>query len=320
MPTFEELPKELKLKIFSELDRRSLNNAYLLNRESRDIITKNLWTEQQRQALEQQHQAFLKQKYAEQTTDPASQDVVHTVHLHLVGDCGAGKTSLLIRYCEGDFPESTESVSGDGFNERQYSIDGHHIKPDHFDNENRLPKFGKGYATYMSMGFKKEIPTNSGTVDLSITNSALYEHLRQNQHNPALYIPHRNITLVFFDITNRKSFENLIGHIWVEKSFCENCFFIIVGTKRDLKKNRAVSEEEAKQFAKEQGFPYIETSALTGENVEETFKLAVEIVLTAKLNHISMSEAAGWVQNIRFEIKPDEPQPETNTTSKCLVM
>ena len=98
-------------------------------------------------------------------------------------------------------------------------------------------------------------------------------------------------------------------------------FFIIIGTKADLSYKREISKkEEAEQFAREQGFPYIETSALTGENVEETFALAVEIALTAKLHDISMSEAAELVLNTKFELAPHEPQPETNTTSKCLVM
>jgi GTPase SAR1 family protein len=185
-----------------------------------------------------------------------------------------------------------------------------------FTNDNTSSSY------YYQVHGSKVVQTNEGRVAVTIYNDALLEDHQRKWRPETRYNRTYDIILVFFDITNRRSFESLKDNIKYEKRWDmrENLFFIIIGTKADLSYKRVISKEKAEQFARNLGFPYMETSALTGENVEETFALAVEIALTAKLHDISMSEAARWLQNIRFEIKPDEPQPETNTTSKCLVM
>merc|ERR1712224_1119013 len=55
----------------------------------------------------------------------------------------------------------------------------------------------------------------------------------------------------------------------------------VLANKIDLldKNDRVVSEKEGKQLAEEHGFPYFETSAKTGFNVEQSFeKLASNLV------------------------------------------
>lgn len=46
---------------------------------------------------------------------------------------------------------------------------------------------------------------------------------------------------------------------------------MLVGNKTDLDKQRQVTFEEAAKFAEENGLIFIETSAKTGTNVEDTF-------------------------------------------------
>lgn len=46
---------------------------------------------------------------------------------------------------------------------------------------------------------------------------------------------------------------------------------ICVGNKSDLKEQRAVTFLEASRFCQENGIAFIETSALSGENIDETF-------------------------------------------------
>lgn len=53
---------------------------------------------------------------------------------------------------------------------------------------------------------------------------------------------------------------------------------MLVGNKSDLRHLRAVSTEEAKQFAEENGLSFMETSAYDASNVE----MAFQTILTGK--------------------------------------
>jgi len=81
--------------------------------------------------------------------------------------------------------------------------------------------------------------------------------------------------LLVFDVTDRRSFLDLstwLGDLeqWGE----EGVVIILIGNKADLAdSSREVSEEEAKQWAEEKGLlKYIETSAKTGQGIEEAFE------------------------------------------------
>ncbi|KKL65273.1 hypothetical protein LCGC14_2156620 [marine sediment metagenome] len=89
--------------------------------------------------------------------------------------------------------------------------------------------------------------------------------------------------ILIFDLTNRKSFESVYN--WY-KDIKKNLDIhktkligFILGNKEDLIGERKVSSEEAKKIAQQFTLEYIETSALTGKNVEESFyKLAETLV------------------------------------------
>lgn len=69
--------------------------------------------------------------------------------------------------------------------------------------------------------------------------------------------------------------------------------YILVGCKSDLKDQRQVSAEEARKFAEENEMPFIETSAKSGENVEEAFRIVgQEIYDRVQLGEYSIHE--GW--------------------------
>lgn len=54
---------------------------------------------------------------------------------------------------------------------------------------------------------------------------------------------------------------------------------VLAGTKADLDTKRDVSEEEAEAFAKAHGMTYFETSARTGQNVENAFLALTNLVM-----------------------------------------
>jgi len=79
-----------------------------------------------------------------------------------------------------------------------------------------------------------------------------------------------NGVLLFYDISNRESFVNL--RKWLEEltRYCsEDVALVLVGNKVDID-DRHVRFEEAKEFADEFNMLYVETSAKSGEGVEES--------------------------------------------------
>ena len=55
---------------------------------------------------------------------------------------------------------------------------------------------------------------------------------------------------------------------------------MLVGNKSDLRHLRVISEDEAAQFAKEQGLKFLETSALEGKHTPMSTITSVLIILS----------------------------------------
>jgi hypothetical protein len=72
-----------------------------------------------------------------------------------------------------------------------------------------------------------------------------------------------------------------------------------MGTWKDLEEERQVSTAEARGFAKSNGFQFIETSALTGENVAVAFGVLAKMCKKKK-------EQEGHIQPL-------------HTTSRCVL-
>ena len=90
-------------------------------------------------------------------------------------------------------------------------------------------------------------------------------------------------SLVVFDLTRRQSFENTVNWINEAKAESPDQIFILVGNKNDLEDMREISTEEGQAKADELGaIDYIETSALTGDNVAEAFRTIGESLLSKR--------------------------------------
>jgi small GTP-binding protein len=93
-----------------------------------------------------------------------------------------------------------------------------------------------------------------------------------------VYYKGARAAFLVFDLTNKDSFYNLMNWINELNEFREHeISVVIVGNKRDLEHEREVDYNEAVTLAEmlsekfNRKFSYIETSALTGENIEEAF-------------------------------------------------
>jgi GTPase SAR1 family protein len=79
--------------------------------------------------------------------------------------------------------------------------------------------------------------------------------------------------LLVYDVTSRESYENV--QKWFDRARQlggEHLQAVLVGNKTDLPPHeRQVSTQEGEALAAELGLPFIETSALSGSNVETAF-------------------------------------------------
>ncbi|CAH8596842.1 unnamed protein product [Schistosoma curassoni] len=101
--------------------------------------------------------------------------------------------------------------------------------------------------------------------------------------------------VVVFDLTDRETFDHVTD--WYEEARgsikCSAPVFIIVGHKADRRDERQVTKIEAESLAQRLGdYIYIETSSLTGQNIEKTFELLAEgiysNVIKGSYNEVSM--------------------------------
>lgn len=85
--------------------------------------------------------------------------------------------------------------------------------------------------------------------------------------------------LLVYDITRRDTFQHL-GR-WLEEAKQHahpNMAILLIGNKNDLEHRRAVTTEEGKAFADENGLLFLETSAKTAYNVEQAFLQTAESI------------------------------------------
>ncbi|KAG7279155.1 hypothetical protein CRUP_022350 [Coryphaenoides rupestris] len=78
--------------------------------------------------------------------------------------------------------------------------------------------------------------------------------------------------LLVYDITSRETYNALTTWLSDARMLAsQNIVIILCGNKKDLEADREVTFLEASRFAQENELMFLETSALTGENVEEAF-------------------------------------------------
>lgn len=114
-----------------------------------------------------------------------------------------------------------------------------------------------------------------------------------------IYCRDARAAMLVFDLTNHETFENL--GVWRQILAGESdAQFIIVGNKCDLVEERAVDAGEARSYAKSLGVHYFETSALTGDTVDEAF---VDVATLAVVNRVDEFTRGVTLENDKAEKK-----------------
>ncbi|CAD8109696.1 unnamed protein product [Paramecium primaurelia] len=133
-------------------------------------------------------------------------------------------------------------------------------------------------------------------------SSSLIIQAGQEKYGDLLKLNYREAAAVFvlYDVTQKISFEKLHEKIKeLEEHAPENIIKILVGNKSDEPdEKRQVSQQEAKKFSTDYGFDhYFETSAKSGENVEQVFVEAVRSVIVRMYMNQSFKSSIITIDN-----------------------
>ncbi|KAG3087391.1 hypothetical protein PI124_g10986 [Phytophthora idaei] len=178
-------------------------------------------------------------------TTPRSPSKPPVNKIVLLGNSGVGKTNLISRLHKGEFNEEFTSTVGVEFLTHAVKVDDVDVKAQIWDTAGQ-----ERFHAMMSTYYRKAAGA-----------------------------------LLVFDVGNRASLLDV--ERWLDQllNVAEpGLHATLVGNKCDLPADkRAVTAEEARQFAAEHHMAYIETSAKTGQNVNEVFRDIITAIHRARL-------------------------------------
>ena len=165
-------------------------------------------------------------------------DYDYVFKIVLIGNSSVGKTSLLRRLVDQDF-DATNSTSTIGVEFKIITLD---------------------------------LPESHKVAKMQIWDTAGQERYRAIT---AAYYRGASAIVVVFDITDKKSFDDLPS--WLDEvkhhfSEDERCIVYLFGNKKDLEHQRTVGKDEALEFAAKRGMQYREVSAKLGTDVHDSFQ------------------------------------------------
>jgi small GTP-binding protein len=159
----------------------------------------------------------------------------------IIGDAGVGKSCLLHQFVEGKYKKSSSHTIGVEFGSKILQIGSHRVK-------------------------------------LQIWDTAGQERYRAVTRS---YYRGAAGALIVYDTTDRESYNHVLNWLVDARALARSDISIVLaGNKSDLKDSRAVSFLEASRCAQENDVLFVETSAVTGEGVEEVFAKACRSIIS----------------------------------------
>lgn len=192
----------------------------------------------------------------------------------IIGDTGVGKSCLLLQFTDSRFRNDHDLTIGVEFGAKIVTID-------------------------------------NKSIHLQIWDTAGQESFRSITRG---YYRGAAAALLTYDITRRDTFQSLSK--WLEETKNNgnpNMVIVLVANKVDLESQRMVSKEEGERFAKDNNLLYIETSAKTAMNVNETFLRTGKEVL----NKIVSGEIDPSTNNAGIKVGGDAQKSQQSSGARA---
>ncbi|CAG87807.2 DEHA2E05918p [Debaryomyces hansenii CBS767] len=169
--------------------------------------------------------------------------------------------------------------------------------------------FDDQYAATIGIDFlsKTMYLEDNKTIRLQLWDTAGQERFRSLIPS---YIRDSHVAVICYDITNKKSFENL--NKWIQDVKLErgdDVIIVVVGNKSDLNNKRQVTMEECEAYLKSiNGKFCIETSTKANHNVKQLFKK-----IASSLPDVEKSTKDETTQPETVDINIEQPKVENNS-------
>ena len=160
----------------------------------------------------------------------------------LIGDSFVGKTSLLLKYCDGEFYETHMATIGVEFKD-------------------------------------KIIKLNEKDIKLQIWDTSGQERFHSITQN---FYRNADGILFVFDVTNKTSFEHIKNWLLDSQVENSDIKRILIGNKIDLIDKRVIDKEMIEKYGNQKNIKWFETSAKAGTNVNIIFEEIVKLILENK--------------------------------------
>lgn len=157
----------------------------------------------------------------------------------LIGESGVGKSALTQRLVKNDFDQEIPETIG---------------------------------AQYESV----VLDIGKARVNLALWDTAGQERFRSIAKS---YFRSAVGAIIVYDITQKNSFDEVSNWLNLVHTLCDpGAVAVLVGNKSDLENNRVVPTDEAEHFASSHDLVFFETSAVTGQNVQDAFLQLAQMV------------------------------------------
>ena len=162
-----------------------------------------------------------------------TEEKCYVVKIIIIGNQSVGKTNIVTRYVKGEFSED--------------------------------------YMITIGMDFLTcNLKSDDKIFKLRLWDTAGSEKFRSITKG---YYSNTCCALIVYDITNQNSFDSVKQWIEDVKNYTDkDTHLVLVGNKIDLKDQRKISKEDGQNLATQNGMDFYESSALTGENINDIFE------------------------------------------------